>query len=498
MAGTGGAIKGAFERERRYRLPGGDIPGLAAIGPISPARIIRLNEVHLDTPKLDLFRAGVVLRRETGGDNDGWHLKAGLVEGAQIERRMPMGAGCRVPSALRDVVADLVLDRPLLPVLSLRIERTVHLLFDDLGGTRAEVSVDRVTARLLIVPHTRKRWVEVAAGLARGEPDQTLLDLDRHLRNHGLTTAPNDAELDRMFRSAQPAKAPRTSWAAADAVCHSIGEQLGRLQALEPGLVHDRPEAVHDTRVVLRRLRSILGAFGPLIASAGAITAARCELRWAGLQLSGARDLEVLGGLLTDTLAVHRTPGGDRVVDLWAARARRHQDEARARVLAALASPRWDALHARLMGLAVRPKPTRRGCRRAGRQLRRFAGEQIRRVDRRRRAALRDPTALAGWHEVRKAAKAARYALEVVADLKGATAADRAVAAAWKSIATTFGEVQDVALARAALAELPRGEVSDVDVADVDLLLTARGVADLDAARAALDDALGPPSAPRV
>lgn len=484
MGDAGAWMEMAFERERKYMLPPAGLPDLAPLGPSSPPRTLRLVATYFDTPELALLARGSTLRRRGGGDDDGWHLKSAAGDGARLERRMPTGASCRVPTALRDAVAESVTDRPLLPVLRLRTRRVVRQLFDDQGGVRAEVCVDRVQARLLVHPWTRSTWFEAEAELAPAGPPEVLEDIDRLLRAGGLTPAAHTSKAHRMLRAVPP-DAP-TADTAAGAVRGALADQLGRLQALEVAVGRDEPEALHDTRVALRRLRSILGAFGTLVAPAAEVRAVRDELRWAGRQLSGARDLEVLDALVGETLEAMPPELTAPVSAAWAARRDSGPATSDAAALDAIASPRWDALHARLVGLASGGRSRGRGDRRARKELRRRSRRVVAAVGRRvgrARDAVDDPSA---WHEVRKAAKGARYAAEVVAGLPAASPADAAAPEGWREITDALGRCQDIAVARATLAELRPGGADAAAFDAVDAALAEQSSANLAEARRAL------------
>jgi len=76
---------------------------------------------------------------------------------------------------------------------------------------------------------------------------------------------------------------------------------LAQIQHNEPGVVQGTgPEAVHQMRVGLRRLRSALRLFGPLVPLGGEL---QSELDWLGTELGAARDWEVLAGSTLARLA---------------------------------------------------------------------------------------------------------------------------------------------------------------------------------------------------
>ncbi len=104
-----------------------------------------LRATYFDTPGLALATAGVTLRRRTGGEDAGWHLKL-PVHGARLEIAVPLGRAVRNPPvALRQVVAGLVRDDRLAPVVTIHTDRAVHRLHDERGLVLAEVADDRVS-----------------------------------------------------------------------------------------------------------------------------------------------------------------------------------------------------------------------------------------------------------------------------------------------------------------------------------------------------------------
>ena len=83
----------------------------------------QLVAIYFDTADLALAPAGVVLRRRTGGEDAGWHLKLPM-DGARLEIAVPLGRAVRTPPvALRRVVAGLVREQALAQVVTIRTDR---------------------------------------------------------------------------------------------------------------------------------------------------------------------------------------------------------------------------------------------------------------------------------------------------------------------------------------------------------------------------------------
>ena len=133
-----------------------------------------------------------------------------------------------------------------------------------------------------------------------------------------------------------------------------LRRQLAVLRAKEPGTrLGEDPEELHDMRVATRRLRAALDLFVEVLPVRARVF--RTELGWLAAALGTVRDLDVqLDGLddMAETVAgwgdVFGSDDHDPLRDLsallWSAR-----DAARADMLAALDSVRWDRL---LNGLA--------------------------------------------------------------------------------------------------------------------------------------------------
>lgn len=436
-------------------------PSLDSFGAAGPSESVRLTAEYFDTPDGALSRAGAALRRRTGGADDGWRLTTPMGDGGMLEHNLPAGPLRRIPAALRAPVAGVVGEEPLLPVLRLKARRHLTRHFSETGRTRLEVALDVITAR----PGSgAAKWCELGLSLSPGEPLETLEEATRLLVGAGLRPATRAPLVQLAVGPAGRRDSPQVDSAAA-AVSRALRVEYGQFQALEPAMAADEPDAVHRARVALRRMRSILTVFGSTLKTDGS-PALIAELRWAGSLLGGPRDTEVLRELV-DELATDAEAGITVALHkLVAAHLADRHDDGRARLLTGMATPRWDALHERIVCLLVSPQATASGARQAPRQLGRLARRAEKRVDERRLRATLDPSDGALWHGVRKAAKAARYAREVTADLPGAGPAERERADAWKDVTAALGKFQDLVIARELIAGIePAGSDSRVDVA---------------------------------
>lgn len=207
----------------------------------------------------------------------------------------------------------------------------------------------------------------------------------------------------------------------------------------------DAPDAVHRSRVGTRRARSALRTFGPLFKKRRTRTL-RDELAWHADRLGAPRDAEVLKQRLLATLD---ELSADQVVGPVR---RRLADEldlahaaAHAQLVVSMQTTRYQDLRAAMHDYVTDP-PLSKGGADAGR--RQLADLLTVAIDRTRRFYVRAedvPDDLHMWHEVRKAAKAARYCSEALVDAFGEAAEQQAQA--WEQVTEALGEVQDTVVA---------------------------------------------------
>ncbi len=460
----------AFELPPLLELAAGtDVERAAAVAPVAEGELARqkLSATYFDTADLRLATAGLTLRRRTGGDDAGWHLKVPAGKGARSEVRLPLGRGARtVPAPLRQMVWARALGADLRPVAEIVTERTVRRLVDVTGHVLAEIADDRVTARRLLptdglgdAAGAATSWREIEVELADGD-EELLATVDARLRERGLQEAPSASKLAHVL-GVEPQGGPQppgkltAKSAAGQTVLAHLRQQVEQIQAQDLPVRLDAPDAVHKMRVATRRLRSALTTFKPLIDAAVA-KPLRGELKWLAGELGAARDAEVMrdrvrAAVQAESDAVHVAP----VADGAAAELDGAYRTAHDRVLAELDGDRYHALLLALDRLIASPPFTERAAVATGKALpklvaRSFAGVRslVEEADGKPASPEREEL----LHDARKAAKRARYAGESVSAVFGDDAL--AFAAAMEGVQEALGEYQDSVLTRKRLLEL--------------------------------------------
>lgn len=426
----------------------------------------RLDATYFDTADLALATARVTLRRRTGGDDAGWHLKL-PADGARHEVRLPLGdGGDDVPATMQSLLVGLTNRRRPVPVVRLRTQRTVHRLRDPHGRVLAEVADDRVEATDLTAagdPRTSS-WREWEVELVDAG-DALLPVVAATLAAVGAIPSRWPSKLARALgrdRGERPAVRPLTRESpAAELVRAHLRGQWDRLTRWDPLVRCEAPDAVHQLRVTTRRLRAALSTFRPLLGRE-VTDPLRDELGWLGAALGDARDAEVMLERLRSLADAELGP-----VDRTAVRARIDQGlgaeyaAAYARAREVLESDRYLSLVDRLRAVVDDPPWTdaarlsvkdvvQRRVRHDWRRLER-AVDEVR--------AVRGPAELdARLHAARKAAKRVRYSTETLVGVYGDDA-ERLVEAA-AQLQEVLGAHQDSVITQARLLRL-KGEAAD-------------------------------------
>jgi CHAD domain-containing protein len=453
------------ETERKYEAPPGirlpDLRGLPGVAAQSEAEEVRLEATYYDTADYDLARAGITLRHRAGGDDAGWHLKI-PVDDAETRTELRLPGGADLPTEFTDLLTGRLRGREPHAVATITTRRRTSTLADATGDPLAELALDSVTAEALGGTAVLTRWTEVEVELVEGVEDggALLKAADRALRRSGLRRSTYRMKLEAALNAADPrifAGPPPLSSkpiGAGDAVLAYFRGQFEELLSWDVQVRRAQPDAIHHMRVAARRMRSALREFRPLF-SGSQNTNLESELRWLGRELSGARDEEVLRDLLLDELA--RIPV-ESVLGPVRARigghfASRLADGER-HVADILRSRRYIELIEALDAFDTDAPLAADADRRATATLPRLARHSQRRVRSRMRSARKasgkaHDTAL---HDVRKAAKRARYAAEAASLVSGTPA--RKSAKALKKLASTLGEHHDAVIAAGELRGL--------------------------------------------
>ncbi|PFG38635.1 CHAD domain-containing protein [Georgenia soli] len=451
-----------LEVERKFTVDDGFRPDRVPLADglvLAAADELDLRSTYVDTPDLRLAARGVTLRRRTGGVDDGWHLKLPAGPDGRTEVHEPPGPeGTTPPERLRHLVAVHVRDGRLLPVARLRTRRAVYRITDGSpdAPVLAELVDDRVTAESLGEEMTVTTWRELEVELADGGAD--LLDrVEQSLRAAGAEPAPGPSKLLRALgdRVPHPAAVPEIGRrsTAADVVLAYVTAQVRALTDADPGVRLNTPDAVHQMRVASRRLRSALKTFRDVL-DRGRTDPLRAELRWLAHVLGGARDTEVMHARVR-TLLLAGPDDEARVVTVR--RVDHELGERHGRALGAARTELDGARYFRVLddldALLADPHLTSRAGRPARKELPRrvrSAYRDVRRCHDLAEAASPGRERELALHEVRKAAKRARYAAEAVAPVAGKRA--RRFAGAMEEIQDVLGEHRDSIVTQEILA----------------------------------------------
>ena len=429
-----------IERELKFRLPRGAAPRLPAL----PRSAHRVESVYYDTAAQALRRRGLALRLRRDGSRWRQTLKAeGAACGglsARIEWEVPRERGTLDLRAFplaeirRRTGLDLgTLAGRLRPLFETRFRRRRSLVALEDGGS-AELCIDRGH---IVSGRAREAIRELELELRAGSP-QSLLAFGEGL---GLALA-YESKAERGYRLAAGKRAAPRKWRAppiaaaaapAEAFAALAGAALAQVGVNAPGAAAaSDPQYLHQMRVGLRRLRSLLRAFAPHVRDAGPL---KRDLRRFMRTLTPARDWDVIVGRL-------RRSGGGVPADV-----RRQHAAARRAARAAARSPELTALLFRaLRWIEAQPLAPEAPA------LARLGAASLERLYRkaRRHAGAQDA---AGRHALRVRLKDLRYAAEAFAPaIPGSETMIRAL----RRLQDLLGELNDLAVARKRMRKLGR------------------------------------------
>jgi inorganic triphosphatase YgiF len=197
-----------IETERKYDVPAGfvlpDLAGSGSAVSMAPPDVQDLAATYYDTDDLRLIGAHITLRRRTGGDDAGWHIKLPLGGDSRREVHFPLGPPAEpVPGDIAAEVARWSGGAPLRPVARLETRRSVHRLLGKAGEILAEVADDQVTGSRPDPAdqgswRPQDSWREVEVELKAGPPE--LLDeAEAGLAAAGATPSRSASKLARVL-----------------------------------------------------------------------------------------------------------------------------------------------------------------------------------------------------------------------------------------------------------------------------------------------------------
>ncbi|GII93279.1 CYTH and CHAD domain-containing protein [Sinosporangium siamense] len=449
-------IEDKFDVPLTYKLP--DLTGISAevAGPTSH----ELVAIYFDTPDLRLAARGVTLRRRRGGEDAGWHLKLPKAKGARVEIAYPLTRSAKVvPLELVELVRAYTRGAVLQPVAELRTRRTAIRFVDGEGTSLAEVADDRVKGTVFGDEPYVDRWREVEVELLGG--DGTLLNrIGRKIRKAGAEPAGAANKLRRLLDASPSGTLLKERLApdegsAGGVVVAYLASQLTALLAQDPRVRRAEDDAVHQMRVAARRSRSAFKAFRTML---GDTTALQDELKWLGTVLGEVRDLEVIRARFAKRL---KTLPPELVVGPVESRLGSDLEQRELagyeHIREALSGDRYFALLDAFDGLLAEPPLTDKASRSADKALTAVAVKGWRRVERKygeARAAEDPEQREVLMHDVRKAAKRARYTAEALSPVLGGTLPELAKRA--EAVQDILGLHQDGVVAQEVLEKEAR------------------------------------------
>jgi hypothetical protein len=246
-------MKSQLEIEAKYDLADGQpIPDLVGVGGVdSTATAVEmvLTATYFDTAEHALSSAGATLRRRTGGEDDGWHLKLSVAEGERLEVHRPLGRSLTPPTALTSLVRAFAGSHEIGPVAVLTTRRTVHRLLDSDGRALAELADDTVTGERPDTDLPDVRWREVEIELLDGDRE-LMASLSAAMGASGIAPASSSSKVGRVLQ-VQPAG-------------HVLDDDVRRaaraLLTTDPLLRVDRVGAPERMRATVQRLSAELTA----------------------------------------------------------------------------------------------------------------------------------------------------------------------------------------------------------------------------------------------
>ena len=300
-------VEAKFSVAESTQLP--ELTRLEGVDHVADTRHHALSAIYYDTEDLRLTHAKVTLRRRTGGNDDGWHIKipseAGRTE-IHAELGEPVDGRYEVPSELLHQVRSIVRHNELTPIAQVDNKRTEMVLADADNKPVAEFCDDHVTAFSFLPGGEQQSWreweVELAGELpGTEEGTQFIRRATSLLIGAGARVSSSPSKLKSALGDSY-ANAPLPPAlvspdvdpdSPAAAVITALQANRDKLVDYDPRVRRDEWDSVHQMRVATRELRSHLQTFHGIVVGPE-IEKIEADLKELAGILGVARDAEVV------------------------------------------------------------------------------------------------------------------------------------------------------------------------------------------------------------
>ena len=451
-----------FETELKFQVPAAQRAALLKAMATGTAVTTRLQAVYADTADRRLAAAGLALRLRKEGRVWVQTLKGrgdGFMQRLEHEVRLPAQRGVPTLDAKRhqasavgqQLQALLADGAPLLPVYRTDIRRLHRQVRH--AGALVELAYDRGH---IIAGDQRVVVDELELELKRGPGDALVSLAQRWTQRFNLWWDVR-TKSERGYRLAfDLAQVPATRAALQPMPAdHSPGQALAQMvsdglaqalpNAAEIASDTSTPEHLHQLRVALRRMRSLLRVFADWAADPADALALQADWREPFVQLGAARDIDVMAEWLLPALAA---AGAPQLAPLPAPGGPSPGEVVR--------SANFNQLMLRSLALALAARQaslaavTDGDAPASAAKLSDQAGEQVKRHWRRVRRDIQgfEQAELEAQHSLRKRIKRLRYALEAVQTLMKRRQGESLLKATRRAL-LALGRLNDLVVAEA-------------------------------------------------
>jgi len=454
------------EIELKFALPPEKAPELLLeLASLAQAEPRYLTSTYFDTDRRSLKRAGLALRvrRENGG-----YVQTLKGEGSGLLARTEWESRLQKP----ELAPELLAGTPAAPLLRKGAELAPQFTIEAKrrsaevaeGASRVELSLDQGEAK---AGDRRAVFAELELELKDG-PVDGLLSLARRIAQSGDLTLSFTSKAERGFSLASASRpravkfdapALRADMSAGEAfrtIARACLRQIvGNAEQMRSRM---SPELIHQLRVGIRRLRSIITTFKDIVTVART-PALKGELEWLSGELDAARNLDVLLSHSPKAkLAPKLGPGPRQGVGLQLRAARRI---AYARAVSAVENERFRQLLVNML-IWIEAGPWAESPHRQAERdqpVKKFARDAL---EKRHRKVIKESKRFAtldapARHRLRIDAKKLRYAAEAFAGLFDRPKRVKRFMSRLKAVQDCLGDLNDLVVGDALAKEVAAG-----------------------------------------